>query len=187
MMIETLDRIKAECLESILFLFSDYFDHQREDWILLQNVFRSIYSKLQLHFYMQVFSVFEHREATLTTVEFFSMEAINALDHPTAARFAKAMGISAPNAAYRISSLIKKGYLKKVRSTKDLRSYFLEPTEKYKHYNAINEDYLRRLDDLVKEQFSEEEYNKLTEMLSVVDEAILKDLEQPSGKAKLSD
>ncbi|MCR4869384.1 DNA-binding transcriptional regulator, MarR family [Lachnospiraceae bacterium C10] len=154
---------------------------------MLQNVFRSIYSKLQLHFYMQVFSVFEHREATLTTVEFFSMEAINALGRPTAARFAKAMGISAPNAAYRISSLIKKGYLRKVRSTKDLRSYFLEPTEKYEHYNSINEDYLRRLDDLIKEQFSQEDYDKLTEMLSVVDQAILNDLEKPSHNGKTPD
>ena len=58
-----------------------------------------IYNKLRIHFYMQIFSKFERREATLTTVEAFSMECIMALDEPTIAEFASIMSISPPNAA----------------------------------------------------------------------------------------
>ena len=94
----------------------------------LQEVLHNVYGKLRLHFYMQVYSRFENREATLTTVETFSMEAITTLDHPTVAQFAKAMNISTSNAAYRVSSLIKKGYLKKIQSKDDLRTFYLEPT-----------------------------------------------------------
>ncbi len=37
------------------------------------------------------------------------------------------MGISTPNAAYKIGSLVKKGYVEKIQSTTDRREYFLRP------------------------------------------------------------
>ena len=98
---------------------------------MLEEVFQDVYTKFKLHFYQNVFQRFATREATLTTVESFCMEGIMAMGEPTIAEFSRMMGISTPNAAYKIGSLVKKGYVEKIQSTTDRREYFLRPTQKY--------------------------------------------------------
>ena len=65
---------------------------------MLDQAFEQVYTKFKLHFYQQIFSKFENREATLTTVESFCMEVILALGQPTIAEFSKLMNLSTPNA-----------------------------------------------------------------------------------------
>ena len=144
---------------------------------MLKNEILNIYDKCRLHFYMQVFSRFENREATLTTVESFSMECIMALDQPTIAEFANMMNISSPNAAYRVNSLVQKGYVKKVRSKEDARIYFLEPTKKYLSYYRINASYVDTVVERCKERFSEEEFNQFTEYLHIVNSELMPELD----------
>ena len=90
---------------------------------MLDQTFGQVYTKFKLHFYKQIFSRFEDREATLTTVESFCMEVIMALGEPTIAQFSHMMNLSTPNAAYKINSLVKKGYVERIRSTTDKREY----------------------------------------------------------------
>ncbi|MBP5266842.1 MAG: winged helix-turn-helix transcriptional regulator [Lachnospiraceae bacterium] len=144
---------------------------------MLGRAILSVYEKLRIHFYMQIFSRFEHREATLTMVEAFSMECIMALNKPTVAQFAKMMDISAPNAAYRVNSLIKKGYIKKVRSKEDQRIFHLVPSDKYMDYYMINNEYLMKIVHRCKERFSPEDYQKLTEMLEVISNELMPELD----------
>ena len=58
---------------------------------MLDQAFGQVYTKFKLHFYKQIFSRFEDREATLTTVESFCMEVITALGEPTIAQFSHMM------------------------------------------------------------------------------------------------
>lgn len=88
---------------------------------MLEEVFQDVYTKFKLHFYQNVFQRFATREATLTTVESFCMEGIMAMGEPTIAEFSRMMRISTPNAAYKIGSLVKKGYVEKIQSTTDRR------------------------------------------------------------------
>ena len=96
---------------------------------MLDQTFGRVYTKFKLHFYKQIFSRFEDREATLTTVESFCMEVIMALGEPTIAQFSHMMNLSTPNAAYKINSLVKKGYVERIQSTTDKREYRLRPTK----------------------------------------------------------
>ena len=75
---------------------------------MLKDAFFNVYTKFKLHFYQEIFSRFQDREASLTTVETFCMEAIQALGSPTVNEFATFMRISPPNAAYKVNSLIKR-------------------------------------------------------------------------------
>ena len=50
---------------------------------MLEQAFNSVYSKFKLHFYQEIFRRFQDREASLTTVETFCMESIQALGSPT--------------------------------------------------------------------------------------------------------
>lgn len=142
---------------------------------MLEEVFTGVYTKFKMHFYRQVFKRFENREATLTTVETFCMESIAALGCPTVAEFSAFMNISTPNAAYKISSLVQKGYLEKVRSDEDKREYRLYPTKKYFDYFNISYNYVKTVMNRIEERFSADDINKLEEMLCIIDGELMAD------------
>ncbi|MCR4833537.1 MAG: MarR family transcriptional regulator [Butyrivibrio sp.] len=151
---------------------------------MLNKVLSDIYSKLRVSFYMKIFANFENREATLTMVEAFSMECIMALDEPTVAEFARMMNISAPNAAYRVGQLVQKGYIEKIQSKTDQREYHLRPTQKFINYFNINTSYIDTICERCKDKFSEEDYNKLVELLSVIDDELMPELHLERFKSR---
>ena len=87
------------------------------------------------------------------------------------------MNISSPNAAYRVSALQRKGYLKKVRSEEDARIYYLEPTERAKEYFRINTSYLDTVLDRAEERFSKEDYEKFAEYLHIINTELMPELD----------
>ena len=56
---------------------------------MLEQKFAEVYTKFKLHFYQKVFSRIHDREASLTTVEAFCMEIIQALNKPTVNEFVR--------------------------------------------------------------------------------------------------
>ena len=145
--------------------------------VVLKKSFFDIYTKFKLHFYKEIFHRFQDREASLTTVETFCMETILALGRPTVNEFATFMCISAPNAAYKVNSLIKKGYINKVQSDVDRREYHLEVTQKYIDYYNISAAYMVNVMDRIAERFSPEECDKLAEMLNIVSQELMPEVD----------
>ncbi len=151
---------------------------------MLDQAFQEVYTKFKMHFYQKVFFRFEAREATLTTVESFCMEGIMALKNPTIAEFSRMMHISTPNAAYKISSLIHKGYVEKVRSEHDKREYRLYPTQKYIDYYSISYAYLKTVIDRIESRFPPEDVAKLEGMLQTISDELMPELSLPSVEEK---
>ena len=120
---------------------------------MLKDAFFNVYTKFKLHFYQEIFSRFQDREASLTTVETFCMEAIQALGSPTVNEFATFMRISPPNAAYKVNSLVKKGYIEKIQSPEDRREYHLKVTQKYIDYYDISNAYMVEVMDRIAHRF----------------------------------
>lgn len=151
---------------------------------MFNTAISQIYDKLRLHLYMKVYSRFENREATLTTVETFSMEVINAMGEPTVAQFAKMLDISSPNAAHRIKCLVQKGYVEKVQSPDDGREFHLRPTQKYEQFSKINKDYLKELMKRCEKRFSPEDFKKLNEMLDIINNELMPELNLEEFKTR---
>ena len=147
---------------------------------MLDESFDRVYTKFKLHFYRSVFSRFQDREASLTTVETFCMEIINALGHPTINEFSSFLNISPPNAAYKINSLIQKGYVTKEQSPDDKREYHLSVTQKYIDYYNISQRYLNTVLRRVKKRFPKEDVAKLEEMLDVISDELMPELDAPA-------
>ena len=140
---------------------------------MLEDSFAEVYTKFKLHFYQEIFSRFQSREATLTAVETFCMEIILALKEPTVNEFASFVHISSPNAAYKVHSLIQKGYVEQIQSPKDRREYHLRPTQKYMDYYNISSNYLQEVMDRIKNRFTPEEASQLDRMLQVVGQELM--------------
>ena len=140
---------------------------------MLEESFDRIYTKFKLHFYQAVFSRFQTREASLTAVETFCMEIIRAMDEPTINEFASFARISSPNAAYKVNSLIRKGYLEKVQSPSDRREYHLRPTQKFHDYYDLSSTYIREVMDRVREHFTPEEVLQMDRVLNFVGQELM--------------
>lgn len=148
---------------------------------MLDSVFQKVYTKFKLHFYRSVFGRFQNREASLTAVETFCVEIIMALGHPTINEFSNFLQISSPNAAYKINSLIQKGYIVKKRSDEDKREYHLAVTQKYLDYYNVSYNYLSTVMGRIKERFPAEDVEKLVQMLTIVSDELMPEIPVPSG------
>ena len=155
---------------------------ESEPYAMLKYAFFNVYTKFKLHFYQEIFRRFQDREASLTTVETFCMETIQALGNPSVNEFASFMRISPPNAAYKVNSLIKKGYIRKVQSPEDRREYHLEVTQKYIDYYNISSSYMVEVMDRIAKRFSPEDCAKLEEMLNIVSRELMSEVEIPEAR-----
>ena len=148
----------------------------------LEQAFNEVYTKFKLHFYQEIFRRFQDREASLTTVETFCMESIMALGSPTVNEFATFMRISPPNAAYKVNSLVKKGYIRKVQSHEDKREYHLEVTPKYIDYYNISASYMVEVMHRISQRFTPEECDKLEKMLTIVSRELMPEVDIPEAR-----
>lgn len=153
---------------------------------MLHQAFNEVYTKFKLHFYQEIFRRFQDREASLTTVETFCMESIMALGRPTVNEFATFMCISPPNAAYKVNSLVKKGYIRKVQSPDDRREYHLEITQKYIDYYNISTAYMTAVMDRIAQRFTPAECAKLEEMLTIVSRELMSEVDIPESLPDLN-
>lgn len=146
---------------------------------MLEKSFDQVYTKFKLHFYRAVFGRFQRREATLTTVETFCMEIIMALGRPTVNEFSSFVGISPPNAAYKINNLVQKGYVRREQSETDKREFHLVVTQKYVDYYNISYGYLGTVMKRIEERFSSEEVAQLEKMLQVISKELMPEISLP--------
>ena len=139
--------------------------HLRKDWsvILCLHFIQS-----SEHYYRDVFKRINSRELSLTTTEVYCVEIIHNLGKPTIQEFANFIGISSPNATYKVNSLIKKGYVQKVQSDKDKREFYLDVTERYYRYYNINEKYLDIVENRLKANLSPEEFEMFNNTLKKI-------------------
>lgn len=144
---------------------------------MLKEEFTRVYSKFKLHFYQMIFEKIQDQESSLTTVESFCMEIIYLLNGPTINEFAKLASLSSPNAAYKVNSLIKKGYLKKVQSQEDKREYHLYVTRKYLDYYNISHHYVDTVLSRLEERFSKEELEIVSRVLQAVDKELMPEIQ----------
>ena len=140
---------------------------------MLEELFSQVYTKFKMHFYREVFSRFQSREASLTAVETLCMEVIAALKDPTVNEFASFVQISSPNAAYKVNSLIQKGSLEKAQSAQDRREYHLRPTEKYLDFYNVSNTYIEAVMARIRARFSQEEVAELERMLGIVSQELM--------------
>ena len=135
---------------------------------MLDKSFEHLYLIFRTKYYKKVHQDTSLKDNGLNTTENFYAEIIFLLNHPTISEFANYLNISLPNANYKINSLAKKGYVKKIMSPDDRREIRLELTNKFTDYYGLNDEDNSMMLDKIKENFTEEEVNKLDEMINKI-------------------
>ena len=100
----------------------------------LAEAVSELYKNLRLSHYRNLFGQLREKAGSLSATEAFSAEVIYLLDRPTIGEFADFIGISQPNASYKVNSLVTKGYLERVNRDDDHREAHLYVTKKFLDY-----------------------------------------------------
>lgn len=140
---------------------------------MLEKSFAKIYTKFKMSLYSKVFNQDIDVEDSLSAIEVLCVELIYSMRKPTINEFASFARLSAPNAAYKVSSLVRKGYVRKVRSEQDKREYHLEVTDKYMETYGVTYDYIGTVMQRIRQRFSPEEVKELEEILGVIDTELM--------------
>ena len=143
---------------------------------MLERNFQKVYNRFKLSLYSRVFKEFGSKEEEgLSAMEVILMEIILALGEPTVNEFASMSTLSAPNAAYRINQLVKKGYISKIQSDKDKREFHLKVTDKYtEKYGDIFSD-INKVSARIRDRFPAEDVEKLDVMLGIIAHELMKE------------
>lgn len=144
----------------------------------MEEKFLEVYDKFKLEFFRRIFELVRERDGSLSAMEAFSIEVIHALHEPTIGEFAEFLNISQSNATYKVSNLIKKGYLIKQNSEADRREYRLVLSDKYYGYTDIMRSYVDMVMDRVKESFSPEEQASFTAALAMISDDLMPEAEK---------
>lgn len=140
---------------------------------MLDERFNEVYDKFKLNLYKNMFANLQDREATLTATETFTIEVIHALNRPKVSEVTEFLEISHPNIAYKISQLVKKGYLRKVQSQEDRREFYLECTDKFYKYYDMKTSYVNTVLDRLKEKVDKSDIEIFEKVLGIMSDELM--------------
>lgn len=93
----------------------------------------------------------------LSVSEVFSLYFIDLMNGPTLKSYAEAMGISQPNATYKVNALVEKGFVEKQACLEDRREMNLFLTRKAKKIIKDGEISQEELETALRARFTEEQ------------------------------
>lgn len=135
---------------------------------MLSEEIRRLYQHFRLRNYRALFGRIREKDGSLSATEAFAADVIFLLGSPTITQLAETLGISQPNATYKLNQLIQKGYVEKVPSTADRRELHLHVTDKYMRYWNESSSTMHRALDLLQQRFSDGELAVFSRMLQVL-------------------
>mgnify|MGYP000093632588 FL=1 len=135
--------------------------------MLLQTL-RQLYRRLRLTSYRRIFGSIRERSGSLSATEAFSADIIHLLGSPTISQFADTIGISQPNATYKINNLVAKGYVEKVPSPGDRREIRLQPAEKLRKYMERGEGGLEQAVQTLQKTYTDQQLELAARVLTTL-------------------
>ncbi len=132
---------------------------------MLTQKLKTLYEKVRLQHYRDLFRRVRERDGSLSATEAFAADVIYLLGSPTVSAFADTLGISQPNATYKINNLASKGYAVRSGSDADRRECRVSVGERF--FSYYNTDYPFIADSVKKLQadYTPEQLSLLERML----------------------
>ena len=141
----------------------------------MEKSVKHLFKGMKLNFYKRLFTR-QKRTGTLSASEVFSLDVIQLMGKPTIGAFAKFINVPLSNATYKINTLIEKGFIRKSKSEKDKREFYLELTEKYAN-TEFDESKQQLIMERVEKRLSSHQLKVLEQILTIIDEEITNETE----------
>ena len=99
--------------------------------MMLTAQIADLYKRFRLMTYRKLFGRIREKDGSLSATEAYTVDVIYLLGNPTVTQLAEALGISQPNATYKVNNLVAKGYVLKTISEEDKRECRLQVCDRY--------------------------------------------------------
>lgn len=132
---------------------------------MLYQKLKSLYEKLRLKHYRDLFSRVKERDGSLSATEAYAADVIYLLGDPTVSSFADTLGISQPNATYKINNLVSKGYAVRSVSDADRRECRVSVGDRFFSYYNTDYPFIAKSVEQLKKNYTPKELALLERML----------------------
>ncbi|MCJ7435185.1 MAG: MarR family transcriptional regulator [Anaerolineales bacterium] len=117
---------------------------------------------------MEAQAIGQDQFAELSMRQVYYLETILRMESPTFSDVAQNLDITKPSVTAIVEKLIRKGYVEKVQSDKDRRTYHIVPTAKAVEFSRLHENTHRQLAQLFMQNLNETEIQQLAGLLQKV-------------------
>ena len=124
---------------------------------MLYEQIKALYEHSRLEHYRKLFGRIREKDGSLSATEAYSADVIYLLHDPTVSTFAEVLGISQPNATYKINNLAAKGYVTRTNSDTDRRECRVSVANKFYAYYDTDYPFLSKAVEKLGEKYSPEE------------------------------
>lgn len=139
---------------------------------MLYDRIKALYEHSRLEHYRKLFGRIREKDGSLSATEAYSADVIYLLGNPTVSAFAELLGISQPNATYKINNLASKGYVTRTYSDTDRRECRVSVANKFYAYYDTDYPFLAEAVDRLSEKYTPEELALCERILADLTEAM---------------
>ena len=139
---------------------------------MLYDQIKSLYEHFRLEHYRELFGRIREKDGSLSATEAYSADVIYLLGSPTVSTFAEVLGISQPNATYKINNLESKGYAKRSASDGDRRECRISVGDRFYSYYNTDYPFITQGIEKLSEKYSPEQLEQFERMLSELNRSL---------------
>ena len=139
---------------------------------MLYEQIKTLYETFRLANYREMFGRIREKDGSLSATEAYAADVIYLLKNPTVSSFAEVLGVSQPNATYKINNLESKGYVSRSVSDADRRECRVSVADRYHTYYDTNYPFITRGLEKLQAEYSPEELALLESMLKSLNDAL---------------
>ena len=132
---------------------------------MMRDSFIGFYKRLRLMNYRELFGRIREKDGSLSATEAFAADVIYLLGNPTVTQLADALGVSQPNATYKINNLQAKGYVVKTASDGDKRECRVAVADKFYGYYDTQSAFLDDVIAMLQARYTPEQLETFTAMM----------------------
>ena len=139
---------------------------------MLYDEIKQLYEHFRLEHYRELFGRIREKDGSLSATEAYSADVIYLLGDPTVSTFAEVLGISQPNATYKINNLAAKGYVSRSISDEDRRECRVSVGDRFFSYYNTDYPFIAQGVDKLRDEYSPEELSKFEQMLESLNRSL---------------
>ena len=124
---------------------------------MLYEQIKKLYEHFRLEHYRELFGRIREKDGSLSATEAYAADVIYLLQNPTVSTFAEVLGISQPNATYKINNLAAKGYVTRTYSDTDRRECRISVVDKFFSYYNTDYPFLAKAIEGLQEKYTPEQ------------------------------
>ena len=132
---------------------------------MLSQELLDLYKKTRLKTYRAMFVRIREKSGSLSATEAYAVDVIYLLGSPTITQLAETLGISQPNATYKVNNLVAKGYVCKTVSADDKRECRVTVGERFYKYYGNSTRFIADAVDALCADYSADELLTFEKML----------------------